>query len=100
MKKSVFLLITGIFILTGTPSFAAGNPSNYPLAVKYKQPPKSHISSHRPIYRPPYRPYYRTYRTGCSSIYISNKNGYTIKQYDCIEPYYISPGVTYIKLGH
>ena len=96
MKKIFALLILSCFLISGLASFADNNSGKYPLAVKHQKPPKSHF---RPIYRPYHRPYYRNFNTGCSSIYISNKNGYTIKQYNCFEPYYISPGVTYINFS-
>ena len=93
MKKAAAIFILSFFI-TGLPSFAGDNAGKYPLAVKYKKPPRAHFSHH-------YRHYYRPYHTGCSSIYISNKNGYTIKRYNCFNPYYTytTPGVTYINFS-
>ena len=105
MRKTAVLIFAAFFLTAPVYAGVAGFSSSTPVAVK-RTPRMTHV---KPI--PPLRPvhsmhgmhgFYRPY-SNCTSFYISNKNGYTVRQYSCYEPYfrgrsiYITPGIQIVN---
>ncbi len=102
MRKTAYLLLLAFFMNAPVYGSVAGFSSSTPVAVKHT-PRMTHIKPMRPVHGMHgmhgfYRPY-----SNCTSFYISNKNGYTVKQYSCYEPYYrgrsiyITPGIQIVN---